>query len=90
MLSLVAQKTFDSERFDRILVQSSVRASSSIHTNVSSLLLVLRAQTGSPFFFFFSFSISPVSETLRDPFFLLVFKTKVLEVLVSVKGRFAI
>ena len=56
-------------------------------TNVSSLLLVLRAQTGS---LFFSFSISPVSKTLRDPFCLLVFKTKVLEVLVSVKGRFAI
>ena len=87
MLPLVVQKTFDSERFGRILAQSSVRASSGIHTNVSSLLLILRAQTGSRFF---SFSISPVSETLRDPFCLLVFKTKVLEVLVSVKGRFAI
>ena len=83
MLPLVAQKTFDSERFSRILVQSSVRASSGIHTNVSSLLLVLSAQIESRFFF--SFSISPVSKTLRDPFCLLVFKTKVLEVLVSVK-----
>ena len=88
MLPLVAQKIFYSERFGRILAQSSVRASSGIHTNVSSLLLVLRAQTGSRFFF--SFSISPVSETLRDPFCLLVFKTKVLEVLVYVKGRFPI
>ena len=87
MLPLVAQKTFDSERYDRILAQSSVRASNGIHTNVSLLLLVLRAQTGSRFL---SFSISPVSETLRDPFCLLVFKTKVLEVLVFVKGQFSI
>ena len=92
MLPHVAHKIFDSERFGRMLAQSSVCASSGIHTNVSSLLLILPAQIGSSSFFIFCFLffISPVSKTLGDLFCLSVFKTKVLEVVVSIKGRFAI
>ena len=55
MLPHVAHKIFDSERFGRMLAQSSVCASSGIHTNVSSLLLILPAQIGSSSFFIFCF-----------------------------------
>ena len=59
MLPHVAHKIFDSEQFGRMLAQSSVCASSGIHTNVSSLLLILPAQIGSSSFFIFRFLSLP-------------------------------
>ena len=90
MLPYVAHKIFDSERFGRMLAQSSVCASSAIHTNVSSLLLIVRAHIGSSSFFIFRFLSLPFLKPWETSLWLLVFKTKVLEVVVSVKGRFAI
>ena len=89
MLPHVAHKIFDSERFGRMLAQSSVCASSGIHTNVF-VVTHLTCTNRILLVFYFSFFISPVFKTFGDLFCLLVFKTKVLEVVVSVKGRFAI